>query len=69
MCPTLTSSKSNGAENIAAPHADDFFNGMYEELNPDLALQRDTMQTHSLGQDPSQLNNTDHLNRVAEGAH
>ncbi len=57
------------AENIAAPHADDFFNGMYEELNPDLALQRDTMQTHSLGQDPSQLNNTDHLNRVAEGAH
>jgi pyruvate dehydrogenase E1 component alpha subunit len=57
------------AENIAAPHAPDFFNAMYAELNPDLALQRDTMQTHSLGQDPSQLTNTDHLSRVTEGAH
>jgi hypothetical protein len=42
---------------------------MYLELPPDLALQRDTMQTHSLGQDPSQLANTDHLNRVTEQAH
>jgi TPP-dependent pyruvate/acetoin dehydrogenase alpha subunit len=57
------------AENIAAPHSADFFNSMYLELPPDLALQRDTMQTHSLGQDPSQLTNTDHLNRVTEQAH
>ena len=57
------------AENIAAPHSADFFNSMYLELPPDLALQRDTMQTHSLGQDPSQLANTDHLNRVTEQAH
>jgi pyruvate dehydrogenase E1 component alpha subunit len=57
------------AENIAAPHAADFFNAMYSELPADLAMQRDTMQTHSLGQDPSQLSSTDHLNRVAENAH
>jgi TPP-dependent pyruvate/acetoin dehydrogenase alpha subunit len=57
------------AENIAAPHSADFFNSMYAELPADLALQRDTMQTHSLGQDPSQLANTDHLTRVTENAH
>jgi len=57
------------AENIAAPHSADFFNAMYQELSPDLALQRDTMQTHSLGQDPGQLSSTDHLNRVTENAH
>ncbi|MFM8731634.1 MAG: hypothetical protein ACKOGJ_03785, partial [Phycisphaerales bacterium] len=57
------------AENIAAPHSADFFNAMYQELPPDLALQRDTMQTHSLGQDPGQLASTDHLNKPAEHAH
>ena len=57
------------AENIAAPHAADFFNAMYEELPADLAKQRDTMQTHSLGQDPSQLADTSHLNRSTENAH
>ncbi|MBU3684149.1 MAG: pyruvate dehydrogenase (acetyl-transferring) E1 component subunit alpha [Phycisphaerales bacterium] len=57
------------AENIAAPHSTDFFNAMYQELPPDLALQRDTMQTHSLGQDPGQLASTDHLNKPAEHAH
>ena len=57
------------AENIAAPHSSDFFNAMYQELPADLALQRDTMQTHSLGQDPGQLASTDHLNKPAEHAH
>jgi pyruvate dehydrogenase E1 component alpha subunit len=57
------------AENIAAPHAADFFNAMYQELPADVALQRDTMQTHSLGQDPGQLSSTDHLHRVTENAH
>jgi len=57
------------AENIAAPHSADFFNSMYAELPADLALQRDTMQTHSLGQDPGQLSSTDHLNAPVEHAH
>ena len=43
------------AENIATPHHDEFFDAMYEVLPADLVIQRDTMQTHSLGQDPSQL--------------
>ncbi|NBP52394.1 MAG: hypothetical protein EBU70_14660, partial [Actinobacteria bacterium] len=43
------------AEGIAAPHRADFFDTMYAEIPQDLAVQRDTMQTHSLGQDPSQL--------------
>jgi pyruvate dehydrogenase E1 component alpha subunit len=43
------------AENITAPDRADFFNAMYEEVPADLAIQRDTMHTHSLGQDPSQL--------------
>ncbi len=43
------------AENIEAPHRDAFFNAMYEEIPADLLKQRDTMHTHSLGQDPSQL--------------
>jgi hypothetical protein len=57
------------AENIAAPHSVDFFNSMYEALPADLALQRDTMQTHSLGQDPGQLSSTDHLAAPAEHVH
>jgi pyruvate dehydrogenase E1 component alpha subunit len=43
------------AEEIAAPDKADFFNYMYDQINPDLALQRDTMQTSSIGQDPSQI--------------
>jgi pyruvate dehydrogenase E1 component alpha subunit len=43
------------AEHIAAPGAKDFFDHMYAELPADLRRQRDTMQTHSLGQDPSQI--------------
>ncbi|MEY3027440.1 MAG: hypothetical protein RLZZ238_2337 [Planctomycetota bacterium] len=43
------------AEGIAAPHRADFFDSMYAETPADLAIQRDTMHTHSLAQDPSQL--------------
>ena len=43
------------AEGIAAPDRTDFFNYMYSELPSDLIRQRETMHTHSLGQDPSQL--------------
>ncbi|HVP72592.1 MAG TPA: pyruvate dehydrogenase (acetyl-transferring) E1 component subunit alpha [Phycisphaerales bacterium] len=43
------------AEHIAAPARTDFFDSMYAELPEHLRIQRDTMQTHSLGQDPSQL--------------
>jgi len=57
------------AENIAPPQVTDFFNAMYEELPADLALQRDTMQTHSLGQDPSQIEGAAHLNAPREAAH
>ena len=53
------------AENIAAPHSADFFNSMYQELPADLVMQRDTMQTHSLGQDPSQIEGAEHLQQQA----
>jgi hypothetical protein len=43
------------AEGIIAPDKSDFFNAMYAEIPQDLVVQRDTMHTHSLGQDPSQL--------------
>jgi len=57
------------AENIEAPHASDFFNAMYEEIPADLARQRDTMQTHSLGQDPSEIAGAPHLNESPAPAH
>ena len=43
------------AENISPPERTDSFDSMYSEIPADLALQRDTRHTHSLGQDPSQL--------------
>ncbi len=43
------------AAEIAAPHAADFFNAVYEELPPEVKRQRDTMATHSLGQNPDEL--------------
>jgi pyruvate dehydrogenase E1 component alpha subunit len=43
------------AETIPAPARTEFFDSMYEQLPPDLVLQRDTMQTHGIGQDPSQI--------------
>lgn len=42
------------AEGIEKPSTDDFFDHMFAELPRELLLQRDTMQTHSLGQDPEQ---------------
>jgi pyruvate dehydrogenase E1 component alpha subunit len=39
------------AETIAAPDKADFFNHMYAELGEELRTQRDTMATHSLGQE------------------
>ena len=49
------SSAVERAESIAPPNRDDFFNNMFATIPPDLALQRDTMQTHGIGQDPSQI--------------
>jgi pyruvate dehydrogenase E1 component alpha subunit len=43
------------AEEIEAPTSNDFFDCMYTDLSPQLQLQRDTMRTSSLGQDPSQV--------------
>jgi len=43
------------AEGIATPAKADFFDSMYADVPQDVIVQRDTMQTHSLGQDPSQL--------------
>lgn len=43
------------AEEIAAPETKDFFNTMYADLPADLELQRDTMRTTSIGQDPSEV--------------
>jgi pyruvate dehydrogenase E1 component alpha subunit len=43
------------AETIPAPARAEFFDSMYEQLPPDLLLQRETMQTHGIGQDPSQI--------------
>ena len=43
------------AEGIEPPTKDDIFNWMYAELPESLALQRDTMRTSSIGQDPTQI--------------
>ncbi|MHC5003060.1 MAG: pyruvate dehydrogenase (acetyl-transferring) E1 component subunit alpha [Planctomycetota bacterium] len=54
------------AEEIAAPERADIFNAMYAELCDELAVQRDTMRTSSLGQDPSQLPDTSAAPRGVE---
>ena len=43
------------AESIAAPPKSDIFDSMYAELPEELRVQRETMRTSSLGQDPSQV--------------
>jgi pyruvate dehydrogenase E1 component alpha subunit len=43
------------AEEIASPQFADFFNWMYADLPAELLVQRETRQTHSLGQNPSEL--------------
>ncbi|MGI9012647.1 MAG: pyruvate dehydrogenase (acetyl-transferring) E1 component subunit alpha [Phycisphaerales bacterium] len=45
------------AEGIASPDITEFFDHMYAEIDDQLALQRDTMRTSSIGQDESQLGN------------
>lgn len=42
------------AEGIEAPSTDDFFDHMYATLPPELEVQKRTLRTHSLGQDPEQ---------------
>jgi len=43
------------SETIEKPSTDDMFNFLYETIPEGLRLQRDTLRTHSLGQDPSQV--------------
>lgn len=43
------------AESIVAPGRNEIFDSMYAEVPLNLQVQRDTMHTHSLGQDPGQL--------------
>jgi pyruvate dehydrogenase E1 component alpha subunit len=43
------------AEEIDAPSQTDIFDYMYDTLTPELRLQRQTMRTSSIGQDPSQI--------------
>jgi len=50
----LVSSVVKKAENIEKPSRDDIFNYTYETIPQELALQRDTMRTSSLGQNPQQ---------------
>jgi pyruvate dehydrogenase E1 component alpha subunit len=45
------------AEEIAAPTTDDMFNYTFAELPEEMRLQRDTMRTSSIGQDPSEIEN------------
>ena len=42
------------AEGIEKPSVEDFFDHTFAELPGELEVQRRTMQTHSLGQDPEQ---------------
>jgi pyruvate dehydrogenase E1 component alpha subunit len=51
----IVSGVVKNAEEIDAPSATDFFDSMYTELPKQLKLQRQTMRTSSLGQDPSQV--------------
>jgi pyruvate dehydrogenase E1 component alpha subunit len=43
------------AEEIADPVPSDMFDSMYAELPEELRVQRDTMRTNSIGQDPAQI--------------
>jgi len=49
------------AEEIDAPAATEMFDNMYADLSPELLLQRQTMRTSSLGQDPSQIDATNEV--------
>ena len=41
--------------------ATEMFDNMYADLSPELLLQRQTMRTSSLGQDPSQIDATNEV--------
>jgi len=56
------------AEEIAEPSNADFFNSMYAQLSDELTVQRETMATHSLGQDPSELADAPQQQRVESGS-
>jgi pyruvate dehydrogenase E1 component alpha subunit len=50
------------AEHIAAPKPTDMFDSMYAgELPQELQIQRETMRTSSLAQDPSQVQTSEHI--------
>ncbi|NNM26659.1 MAG: thiamine pyrophosphate-dependent dehydrogenase E1 component subunit alpha [Phycisphaerales bacterium] len=46
------------AEEIAEPTTNDIFDHTFAEIPPNLRVQRSTLRTHSLGQDPSPLRDT-----------
>lgn len=43
------------SEGIAPPHVSEMFDSLYANLTPELRKQRDTLRTHSLGQNPAQI--------------
>jgi pyruvate dehydrogenase E1 component alpha subunit len=51
---TITSEVVKTAEGIAKPAIDDIFDYTFAELPKELEVQKRTLRTHSLGQDPSQ---------------
>jgi pyruvate dehydrogenase E1 component alpha subunit len=58
VAATTVSQVVKNAEEIDAPTANDFFDFMYTELPPQLQKQRQTLRTSSIGQDPSQIEQT-----------
>ncbi|MCA9279971.1 MAG: pyruvate dehydrogenase (acetyl-transferring) E1 component subunit alpha [Phycisphaeraceae bacterium] len=57
------------ATEIEKPESADFFNDMFAEMPDSLRRQRDTMQTHSLGQNPEQAGlRTQHTTPMHAGA-
>ena len=51
----IVSEVVKASEGIAKPSPTEMFDSMYAELTPELARQRNTMRTHSLGQYPEQV--------------
>ena len=50
----IVSTVVKNAENIESPHANDVFDYTFADIPPQLKVQRDTMETTSLGQKPQQ---------------
>ncbi|MEZ6233059.1 MAG: pyruvate dehydrogenase (acetyl-transferring) E1 component subunit alpha [Phycisphaerales bacterium] len=51
----ITAEVVKTAEGIEKPHTDDMFNHLFNEIPAELRRQRDTLRTHSLGQEPGQV--------------